>query len=274
MSLVETKDGPLYFEVHGDGSPLLLISGLGGDHGAWDGALDALIGYRTVVFDNRGVGRSSKPPGAYSISQMANDALEVMDAAAIEAAHVAGLSMGGAIAQELAIAHPDRVLSLTLMSTWAKADSFLYRLMRSWADAALSCGMTPLWEQLLLWSFSPRLFDAGGERLGAMLAGAPRRAADIETFADQARACIEHDARDRLGSITAPTQILVGDHDIYTPERCARQLHELIPGSSLVRLAGSAHAFPIEEPDVFTSRLMSFIDDARTAGQTGGAHHG
>jgi pimeloyl-ACP methyl ester carboxylesterase len=269
MSIVEVEGASLYYEVHGDGPPLLLISGLGGDHSAWDASLPALKHYRTVVFDNRGVGRSSKPPGPCSIAQMAADAAQVMDVAAIHSAHVAGLSMGGAIAQDLAIAHPDRVLSLTLVSTWAKADDFLYRLMRSWADAASSCGMTPLWEQLLLWSFSPGLFDARDERLDAMLAGAPRDAGDIQVFIDQAHACIEHDAVDRLAEIVAPTQILVGDTDIYTPERYAQRLHELIRGSSLVRLAGSAHAFPIEEPDVFTSRLIGFLDRVNGTTQTG-----
>ncbi len=119
MPRASTSGASLYYQVHGSGGdPVLLIMGLGSDLHFWERQIPAFAArHRVIAFDNRGVGRSDKPPGPYSVAMLAADAARVLDAAAVERAHVVGLSMGGMIAQELAIAHAERVGALVLAGT-------------------------------------------------------------------------------------------------------------------------------------------------------------
>jgi pimeloyl-ACP methyl ester carboxylesterase len=128
MGKVKIDSIELYYEEHGSGDPLLLIMGLAADSVAWMFQIPAFAErYRTIVFDNRGVGRSDKPPGPYSIHQMANDTAGLLDALGIERAHVVGVSMGGMIAQELALNHPQRVRGLVLACTYPEPDADVER---------------------------------------------------------------------------------------------------------------------------------------------------
>lgn len=255
-------------EVRGDGPPVVLIAGLGGDRGTWEGCLPHLVGFRVLRPDHRDVGGSHAPPGPLRIPDMAGDVIGAMDEAGMASAHVVGLSLGGVVAQELALTAPHRVSSLTLVSTWASPDAWLRRLMRDWARVAETWGLEPLWEQVLLWSFSPRLYATGGQRLAAIVDALPRDPAAVRAFVAQARAAVEHDTGERLRSVRAPTLILVGDQDVYTPVRFAQRLRDLIPGASLEVVPGVAHAFPIEDPGIFAQRLVAF---ARQVASTRGA---
>ena len=128
MPMTRVDSIELYYEEHGSGDPLLLIMGLAADSTAWMFQMpDFAKHYRTIVFDNRGVGRSSKPPGPYSIHQMADDAAGLLEQLEIERAHVVGVSMGGMIAQELALRHPERVRGLVLACTYPEPDAEVER---------------------------------------------------------------------------------------------------------------------------------------------------
>ncbi|HYR96314.1 MAG TPA: alpha/beta hydrolase [Candidatus Binatus sp.] len=124
MSVAKVDSIDLYYEEHGSGDPLLLIMGLAADSTAWMFQVpDFAKRYRTIVFDNRGVGRSSKPPGPYTIHQMADDAAALLETLGVQRAHVVGVSMGGMIAQELALRHPARVRGLVLSCTYPEPDA-------------------------------------------------------------------------------------------------------------------------------------------------------
>ena len=131
MSIARIGDVDLYYEEHGAGDPLLLVMGLGADSTAWMFQVpDFARHYRTIVFDNRGVGRSAKPPGPYSIAQMADDTAGLLDTSGVERCHVVGVSMGGMIAQELALRHPARVRGLVLACTYPEPDAEIERQRR------------------------------------------------------------------------------------------------------------------------------------------------
>src|SRR5712691_12441450 len=123
MSVAKVGTIELYYDEHGSGDPLLLVMGLAADSAAWMFQVpDFARHHRTIVFDNRGVGRSAKPPGPYTIHEMADDAAGLLDALDIARAHIVGVSMGGMIAQELALRHPQRVRGLVLACTFPEPD--------------------------------------------------------------------------------------------------------------------------------------------------------
>ena len=154
---VDHSGAKLYWEEHGAGDPLLLIMGLGASLEAWDRIAPALAKkYRTILFDNRGVGRSDVPPGPYSLETMADDAAAVLDAADVPSAHVMGISMGGMIAQELALRHPRRVRKLILGCTSCGGRE----AVRADAEvaAALKARATMAREQAM-WMMAPFIYD-------------------------------------------------------------------------------------------------------------------
>src|SRR5262245_22114978 len=131
MSTAKIGSLDIYYEEHGAGEPLLLIMGLAADSTAWMFQVPAFAEkYRTIVFDNRGVGRSSKPAGPYTIHEMADDAAGLLDALHVQRAHVVGVSMGGMIAQELELRHPERVHGLVLACTYPEPDADIERNRR------------------------------------------------------------------------------------------------------------------------------------------------
>lgn len=132
MAEAQSKSARIYFEDNGAGTPVLFISGMMCDHGSWGDLPSEFSGHRTIVFDNRDIGRSSLATAPYDIRALADDTLAVLDHLNLPAAHIIGHSMGGQIAQELCLAHPDRVRSLVLVNTWAKTDAYVRACFGAW----------------------------------------------------------------------------------------------------------------------------------------------
>lgn len=253
---------PIHFEVVGNGTPLVLIMGLGADNTAWE--LHRRVyaeHFRCISIDNRGVGGSGKPPGPYSTAAMADDVRAVMDHLAVEAAHVSGISMGGAIAQRLCLDNPDRVLSLTLVSTFARLPAFGRAVFEHFK--AVRAHVTPeaFTRCIQLWIWG----EAYMELRAAELAEARAEAACNPTpqpdhaFAAQCDACIDHDTRQRLGEIAVPTLVTVGDKDIFTPPHLAQALTEAIAGARLVTFEACAHAHHWEVVERFNATTLDFL---------------
>ena len=264
MTYTRATDGiRLHYEAIGrrHGPPVLMVQGLGADKHGWDLQRLALAPrYRTIALDNRGAGRSDKPFGVYSLEQMADDAMAVLDHAGVESAHVMGASMGGAISQIIALKYPERVRSLTLACTACRNHPWRRELLSSWASTASERGMGAMANEAARWVIGPRSFRRVAPMfgwLGPMAFGRPTHA-----FVAQVRAILATDESlaTELGTLTMPTLVIVGNQDILTPRGDSEELAESIPFAELAVISGAAHGLMIEHASTFNKVLLDFLD--------------
>jgi 3-oxoadipate enol-lactonase len=253
----------LYYEVYGKGEPLLLIMGLGANHLGWAAQVPVYAReFKVIVFDNRGTGQSSFPEGVdCTIPLMADDATALLDFLGVDSAHVYGISMGGMIAQEMALRHPEKVRSLILGATSPGG---------SHAVPPDAQGIAPLIEQgsagggafnpaLLDLLFSPAYLAEHGSELVEKFGGlANYPPTSPEAFAAQLRAAARHDTYDRLPDIAAPTLVLHGTDDPVLPVANGRILAERIPGAQLVLFEGARHAY-MEKQAEADAAVLDFL---------------
>lgn len=264
MPYVTAADGArIHYEVTGltKRAPVLLIQGLGAEKNGWNPQRAALaFRHRTIAFDNRGAGRSDKPTGAYNLEQMADDAIAVLDACNVEAAHVVGLSMGGAISQIVALKYPQRVRSLTLVATACRNHPWREDLLQSWADIAQTKGMGTLGREAARWMVGPRSFR---RLLPALSWMAPLQLLkSASAFASQVKAILatnDDELSLELSNIACPAMVVVGNQDILTPRGDAEEIASLIPTAELVIISGGAHGLTIEHATTFNRILLDFL---------------
>lgn len=270
MPLCRLANADLFYEEKGQGEPLLFLNGLSGDHLYWRGQLRAFHKqYRCLAVDNRDAGQSSYASEPYTVVDLAEDVLAWMEQLALPPAHVVGLSMGGAIAQELALTSPQRIRSVVLVDTLARSDDWFRGTLRAFALIRQQVADTAaFFEAILPWWVSHRFFDES-ERVSWLRAllrqnPYPQR---LDGFLRQLDALSQHDARDRLRALVCPVLIMVGEDDNVAPERYGRQMQELIPHAQLVVLKGVGHAPPIEDGGQFNAHLMAFLAEQRAKGE-------
>jgi pimeloyl-ACP methyl ester carboxylesterase len=239
---------------------VLLLHGMGSAGDDWLLQLPALEPhYRVLAPDSRGHGKSPKPAGPYSIALMAEDVTALLDELHIETAHVVGLSMGGAIAQQLAINQPKRVRSLTLVNTFARVrpaglDGFQRFFKRIWA---LQFGtMRDLGEPVITNLF-PKPEHAEVRRIG--IERFLENNTSKQVYMSVLRCVVSFDARRQLSRITAPTLVVAGDRDRTVPMICKQELARSIPNAHLVVIPDSGHATPIDQHERFNEVLLDFL---------------
>jgi pimeloyl-ACP methyl ester carboxylesterase len=247
----------LWVEQEGDGEDVLFVAGLADEGSCWvDQVADLRDDYRLTTFDNRGVGRSATPDGEYRIGAFAKDTVALMDATGIDRAHVVGSSMGGAIAQELALAHPARIRSLVLNGTWCRGDRFLHEIFRSWIwTARRADSLRDFLVAVNLWCFSPRIWNEGTMDRWLAAAEESPHPQSVDAFCRSAEALLHHETADRLDAIRAPTLVTVGELDLVLPPRFSREIVERIPGARLAEIRGAGHQ-PFQELPVDYNRLL------------------
>ena len=256
----------IHYEVTGitKRAPVLLVQGLGGEKNSWNLQRAALaLRHRTIAFDNRGAGRSDKPDGKYNLEEMADDAIAVLDAAGIETAHIVGLSMGGAISQIIALKHPNRVRSLTLVATACRNHAWREELLQSWATTAETQGMTAVGKEAARWMIGPRSFRRVLPALGWM--GPLQLFNPANAFVSQVKAILSTDdgaLNTELANIVCPTMVVVGNQDVLTPRGDAEEIASLIPTAELVIISGGAHGMHIEHASTFNRILLEFLGRA------------
>jgi pimeloyl-ACP methyl ester carboxylesterase len=256
----------LYYEVHGQGEPLVMIMGFGGTQSGWIFQRRAFQKhFRVITFDNRGVGKSDKPEGPYSIRMMAEDTIGLMDHLNIQKAHILGISMGGYIAQELAINHPERVQKLILGCTYARQDekcghSTEYHCGLGLPDGCSADELKKVPVSKVLRTEFPLAFN---NRLYSMVTGflmsflARRMATD--GVAAQFQAIAEHDTLERLHLIQAPTLVITGTEDRIIKPASSEVLAKMIPNATLVKIAGGSHSVFIGKSRKFNKEVLDFL---------------
>jgi 3-oxoadipate enol-lactonase len=211
------------------------------------------------------VGRSDKPAGPYDLEQMADDLVRVLDDAGVEQAHVAGVSMGGILAQILAVRHPERVRSLVLACTACHHHPWRRELLQEWADHATNEGMRSFSRKNLRWVVGVRSmhrFWPAMQLLGPIAFDLP-----ADAFVSQVQAILDADdsLRTELHNIAVPTLVLVGSQDILTPQGDSEEIASLIPGARLAVVRGGAHGFMVEQSGDFNRTILDFLAEVSAA---------
>jgi len=263
MSFVESNDGTrIHYRAEGRrrGEPVLLIQGLGVDGRGWLPQRLALWSrYRVITIDNRGTGRSDKPVGPYDLEQLARDAIAVLDAEDIDRAHIVGASMGGIIAQIIAVRHPERVRSLVLSCTGCHHQAWRRELLEEWSALAQAQGMRRFARANLRWLVGPRSLRRFAPALGVL--GPLAMSAPTHAFVAQVNAILDMDdnLRTLLPTIDAPTLVIVGSQDILTPQGDSEEIAELIPDAELAVVQGGSHGLMFESFATFNRLLLEFL---------------
>jgi len=272
MPKVRVNGIGLNYVEAGSGDPLLLIMGFGGDHLAWAFQTPVFAQrYRVIAFDNRGAGQSDVPDVPYTTRMMAEDAIGLLDALRIERAHVLGVSMGGMIAQEVALNHPERVRSLQLHCTLARPDGYMHALLESWRMVRTKVSPEEWMRIVALWLFSPRTYAERPEFVEAVIQTgiATPNPFTITGFLRQGDAVRTHDTLDRLGKLRQPALVSVAEDDILVPARFSRALAAAVPRAELRLIDGAGHA-----PRVPDRRLECDVRPPRMPHHHGPAHDG
>lgn len=264
MPVVQANGIEVYYEVQGEGEPLVLIPYLAADQACYAFQVaDYAKSFTCYTVDLRGAGLSSKPEGRYSTELFADDVAAFMQAAGVDRAHVAGLSLGAAAGIWLAAKYPDRVTSLSLHSAWPASDPFLRTVVGGWRIMAEALGSVTemVIQGIFPWCFTPELYAARPEYVESLADFVRSRPMPpVDAFLRQSQAVLDHDARAVLGSVRAPTLITFGRHDQVTSTRFLGPLTEGIGGSTEVAVfEDCAHAPIYENVEAFNQRTLDFL---------------
>ncbi len=265
MPKISVNEIEIDYRLEGDGpETIVLINGLGDDKESWAFQTEDLLnaGFRVLRFDNRGIGQSSKPPGPYTTKLLADDAKALIDALEIADFHLLGVSMGGMISQEYAIAHGSDLRSLILVCTYAEPGLFCLRLFKLWEDMARADGVIFSMRDVLLWCFTSSFYEEQPELAREFDEGLEALQMTTESYLGQIHAIQHHRTTDRLAKITVPTLVLAGESDVLIPVPQSRRLHAGIGGAAWASSRGG-HAFMWEYPAEFNRAVLDFLAQHR-----------
>jgi 3-oxoadipate enol-lactonase len=262
MPKVRVRELELFHVDVGAGDPVVLIMGFGGDHLAWGLQMPAFAAsHRVIAFDNRGVGQSDAPDVPYTTAMMADDTVGLLDVLGIERAHVCGVSMGGMIAQEVALRHPTRVATLQLHATLARPDTYMRSVTATWRKLRPVLAREDWMRAMALWLFAPCTYAERPEFIEMIVQNALMNPhpQSLTGFVRQGDAILSHDTLERLAHIRCPTLVSVAEHDILVPPRFSHEIARHLVGAEFKTLADAGHAYLWERPDAFNAMCLDFI---------------
>jgi 3-oxoadipate enol-lactonase len=263
MPAVQANNIEIYYEVQGEGEPLVLIPYLAADQACYAFQVaDYAKHFACYTVDLRGAGLSGKPEGSYTTELFADDIAAFMQAVGLASAHVSGLSLGAAAGMWLAGKYPSLVKSLSLHSAWTATDPYLRVVVEGWRTMAkaLDSVTDMVIQGIFPWCFTPELYAARPEYIDGLadfVRGRPMP--PVDAFLRQSEAVLGHDATGVLSQIQAPTQITFGRHDAATSTRFAGPLTEAIKDSELVVFEDCSHAPIYENVAEFNARTLAFL---------------
>jgi len=261
MPKVKIGDIKMYYEIHGEGEPLILIPG-GVKRMGWVPQIREFAKkYQVISFDNRGEGQTDAPNYPYSMEMMVEDTVGLLDNLGVHKVHLAGFCSGGAIAQNFTLKYPQRVKSLILFATVAKITGLMrhlgdvwYRLMQPGVD------QETLFREQLSWVYTDNFFE-NEEQIQAAVKNLVSNPYPQPAYAWVCQVAFykEHDTRERLGEISAPTLVIVGKEDIITPVKCSEELARGIPNAKLIILGEGGHMVNVEKAADFNQAVLGFL---------------
>lgn len=269
MPAEKVGDLNIYYETHGKGEPLLLIMGYGANSRWWKPQIPVFSQeYQVIAFDNRGVGQSDKPDIPYTIEMMEEDTVGLLETLGIDAAHVFGVSMGGLIAQEFALRHPDKVISLILACTTPGGRNAVMlneEAMTFVFDQERRQKLT-LEEQAREWPpllFTQEFIDKNAELMDRFIASILKYPTPAHGYQRQGEAMMRFNAYDRLPEIKAPTLVMAGTADRIIPVENSRIIASRIPGAELVIFENMGHGFLGEAVEEANKAVLDFLKQHR-----------
>jgi len=260
MPYADVNGIKIYYEIHGDGYPVVLIGGLGSQTESWATQVPIYSkNYKVIVFDNRGAGRSGMPDPPYSTEQMADDTAGLMEQLSIEHAHIVGKSMGGMIAQWLAIKYPERVQRLVMGCTSASRDEVGNEILGIGREIASKIGLRAVWLMALHLGYTREYIEeniGSLKKASAMVRESPRA---LEGYIGQSLACEGHNTTGLLPQIGASSLVMLGESDLITSPERSRELSRLIPKAELCVFSGVGHGFWRERQQEVDSLVLHFL---------------
>ncbi len=253
----------MYYEVHGSGEPLVLVHGLSMDSSTWFNQVPLLSQkYQVVVFDNRGVGQTDAPHEESSTDMMADDTVALLKFLNVDNAHILGVSMGGMIAQIMALKYPELVKSLLLNTTAAQLPAKAKHIVQNWLRMLNeNVSLETRIREGFLWVYTDQFF-AHDKTVTAAAHLAINHPHPLSThgFTGQVAALMKHDTRSQISQISVPTLVLSGGDDIFIPIEFSEELAGKIPKAELVVLERGGHNCWLEFPELFNQAVMQFLD--------------
>lgn len=260
MECLTSDDLTLYYRELGTGYPLILLHGMGSDHTVWDGLLPVLSEkYRVITLDLRGHGQSTKTPGPYSIELFSNDIYQFLESLDIGQAHFIGHSMGGSILLEMAIKHPEKIHSLTLISSFACVDSHLEKTLNDLKKILKNEGFINFFDTCLQLAYTPEFIQENRE-LFIKIRDDMAQTSDIPALRDTINACLEVNVIGSLETLNIPVMVIAGSEDQFTPPYQGRIIKNTIINGKIEIMQGMKHNLLVEKPEDTGFIIKKFLD--------------
>jgi len=257
MAFARGKDAEIYYEVHGRGTPVLLSAGMGGSGSFWAPQLEALATrHHVILYDHVGTGRSGA--GSRSIAGMADDIASVLDHANVDAAHMVGHAIGGIVGIELALRHPKRLRSLTVVNGWGRADPFLRRCFEIRKQLLNQSGPQAYVRAQPLFLYPPQWISENIAHLDAEEEKILKHFPSVATMNQRIDMFLAFEGGRRLKEINVPTLLSSAKDDALVPAYLTRELAAAIPDARVHEVDWGAHAFSVVTPKVFNDTLLDF----------------